>query len=102
VLYTAPELLYQMIEPLLLYANNETSIPYNLPWAPHHLGYWPIADLPPGKQVCIKISLSISISVSFSAICSVQAVASINRLFCSLSVSFDTPHSVRVGVADCC
>lgn len=25
---------------------NFTNQPYPLPWAPHHLGHWPIADLP--------------------------------------------------------
>ena len=38
VLYTNPQLLYLMIEPLLVYANNETNVDYNLVWAPHHLG----------------------------------------------------------------
>jgi hypothetical protein len=28
----------------------QTNQPYPLPWAPHHLGYWPIADLPYTKQ----------------------------------------------------
>lgn len=36
--------------PLLAYANNETSIEYNLPWAPHHLGTYPIANCPPSQQ----------------------------------------------------
>ena len=35
-----------IILPILNYANNQTAmygldIPYNLPWAPHHLGHWP-------------------------------------------------------------
>ena len=38
VLYTNPQLLYLMIEPLLVYANNETNVDYSLVWAPHHLG----------------------------------------------------------------
>ena len=31
-------------------ASNYTNQPYPLAWAPHHLGYWPIADLPYTRQ----------------------------------------------------
>jgi len=36
-LHYSPELLRLLLVPLLAYANNETSVPYDLPWAPHHL-----------------------------------------------------------------
>jgi hypothetical protein len=36
-LYLQPEILRDLLLPILAYANNETSIEYNLPWAPHHL-----------------------------------------------------------------
>lgn len=36
--------------PLLAYANNETSIAYNLSWTPHHLGHWPVCDIKPWQQ----------------------------------------------------
>jgi hypothetical protein len=36
-LWLHPEMLRDIIIPVLAYANNETSIEYNLPWAPHHL-----------------------------------------------------------------
>ena len=39
-----------MIVSHLEYASNKTNQPYPLPWAPHHLGYWPIANLPYNKQ----------------------------------------------------
>lgn len=45
LLYFAPELLKTMINTHLEYATNQTDQPYPLPWAPHHLGYWPQADL---------------------------------------------------------
>jgi hypothetical protein len=32
-----PEMLRDLLLPILAYANNETNIDYNLPWAPHHL-----------------------------------------------------------------
>jgi len=32
------------------YGNNETNIPYNKPWAPHHLGYYPVGNILPSKQ----------------------------------------------------
>jgi len=41
-LHYSPELLRLLLVPLLAYANNETSVPYDLPWAPHHLGVYPI------------------------------------------------------------
>ena len=50
ILYLAPELMRTMIVSHLEYATNRTSQPYPLPWAPHHLGYWPIADLPYTNQ----------------------------------------------------
>ena len=39
-----------MIISHLEYAMNFTREPYPLPFAPHHLGVWPIADLPYTKQ----------------------------------------------------
>ena len=39
-----------LLLPLMAYANNETDIYYNLPWAPHHLGTYPIANTPPSGQ----------------------------------------------------
>jgi hypothetical protein len=36
-LHFNPELLRLLLVPLLEYANNETSVLYNFPWAPHHL-----------------------------------------------------------------
>lgn len=39
-----------MIVPLLAYANNETYVRYNLTWAPHHLGYYPVGNLQPWQQ----------------------------------------------------
>eukprot|EP00933_Yihiella_yeosuensis_P016422 TRINITY_DN14041_c0_g2_i1.p1 TRINITY_DN14041_c0_g2~~TRINITY_DN14041_c0_g2_i1.p1 ORF type:complete len:515 (-),score=81.71 TRINITY_DN14041_c0_g2_i1:77-1570(-) len=54
-LYLYPEYLRLMTEPLLVYGNNGTKAygldtPYNLAWAPHHLGVWPICDLPAQRQ----------------------------------------------------
>jgi len=50
ILYLSPELMRTMIVSHLEYATNRTNQPYPLPWAPHHLGYWPIADLPYTNQ----------------------------------------------------
>jgi len=32
-----PEILRDVLIPILAYANNEINIQYQLPWAPHHL-----------------------------------------------------------------
>lgn len=55
LLYMNPTLYTKLVLPLMVYANNETKpygqqILYNLAWAPHHLGVWPICDLKPEHQ----------------------------------------------------
>ncbi len=49
-LYFNPSLLGLQLLPIFAYANNETSNPYSLVWAPHHLGTWPIADILTSNQ----------------------------------------------------
>eukprot|EP01084_Bolivina_argentea_P100349 180198_1 len=54
-LYFNSNLMKPILAPLLAYSNNDTNIYddpilYNLEWAPHHLGHWPVCDLPPNKQ----------------------------------------------------
>lgn len=44
LLYLAPELLRQLIVPVLAYANNETRIRFSDPYSPHQLGTYPIAN----------------------------------------------------------
>ena len=56
-----PVTLLRMLMPLLVYSNNETApygldMPYNLSWAPHHLGTWPICDLAPQNQEQMPVS----------------------------------------------
>lgn len=36
--YSNPDLVYELLVPLLEYANNATNVSYNKPYAPHHLG----------------------------------------------------------------
>ena len=50
VLYYSPELMRLMMVTHLEYAMNYTNQPYPYAWAPHHLGYWPLADLPYQNQ----------------------------------------------------
>jgi hypothetical protein len=49
-LYTNPYLLELLIVPLLAYSNNETNVKYNLAWAPHDLGEYPLAFKPADQQ----------------------------------------------------
>ncbi|CAF0768566.1 unnamed protein product [Adineta ricciae] len=44
-LWLHPEMLRDVLLPVLAYANNETDIHYNLAWAPHHLGTWSVCDI---------------------------------------------------------
>ncbi|KAK8791797.1 hypothetical protein WA158_005174 [Blastocystis sp. Blastoise] len=53
--YLAPDVFQTMLLPLLEYSNNEAPkygvhIEYNLEWAPHHLGVWPICDTKEDQQ----------------------------------------------------
>lgn len=50
VLYYAPELVRLWVVTHLEYAMNFTSEKYPYPWAPHHLGHWPLANLPASQQ----------------------------------------------------
>ncbi|CAD7928421.1 unnamed protein product [Amoebophrya sp. A120] len=53
LLHFNPTLLQDLLEPLLIYANNETGVAkynYSLPFAPHDLGTWPVARRPGNKQ----------------------------------------------------
>eukprot|EP01112_Ceratiomyxa_fruticulosa_P018545 TRINITY_DN5948_c0_g1_i1.p1 TRINITY_DN5948_c0_g1~~TRINITY_DN5948_c0_g1_i1.p1 ORF type:complete len:601 (+),score=99.37 TRINITY_DN5948_c0_g1_i1:386-2188(+) len=49
-LYYNPYLLQSLLVPLLEYANNETNIKYDLAWAPHALGKWPVCNIEPHNQ----------------------------------------------------
>lgn len=46
----SPDLLWRLLTPLFEYANNATDIPYNLAWAPHHLGLYPVGNIEPSQQ----------------------------------------------------
>ena len=60
-MFQDPESFRRIMVPLLKYANNETDIKYNLAWAPHHLGHWPVCDLDPSKQeqVCVCVCVCV-------------------------------------------
>jgi len=49
-----PELFRKILIPIMVYGNNETNIygkgvDYNLAWAPHHLGHWPVSYIKPDE-----------------------------------------------------
>ena len=49
-LYTNPQLLQMLLDPLLRYANNETWIPFTDPYSPHQLGVYPVANETTAQQ----------------------------------------------------
>jgi len=49
-IYHNAELLKLLLLPILAYGNNETSVKYNYPWAPHHLGFYPVGYILPKDQ----------------------------------------------------
>lgn len=63
-----PDWLWQLLEPLMAYSNNETNVAYNLPWAPHHLGHYPVCNLPPNKQEQMPLEESGNMLIMLSAI----------------------------------
>eukprot|EP01137_Pigoraptor_chileana_P036019 Opistho-2@30929 len=68
LIHLAPELLKLTLMPLMYYANNETSVPYNLAWAPHHLGQWPICDIRPEEQEQMPVEETANMLAMFAAI----------------------------------
>jgi len=75
--YLYPEYFRLTLMPLMVYGNNETKaygqeILYNLSWAPHHLGHWPISDLAPNKQEQMPVEESGNMLIMLSGIYSVQ------------------------------
>ena len=69
------EQLRLMLLPLLAYANNETEITYGLPWAPHHLGTWPVCDLLAQEQEQMPVEESSNMLIMLAAIAQRQAGA---------------------------
>ena len=51
LLHAAPELLRQLLLPVLAYAHNETYVQFSDPYSPHQLGTYPIANAPTKDQV---------------------------------------------------
>ncbi|CAF4762220.1 unnamed protein product [Rotaria sp. Silwood1] len=67
-LWLHPEMLRDVLIPVLAYANNETSINYNLVWAPHHLGKWPVCDVLPDEQEQMPIEESANMLLMLASI----------------------------------
>jgi len=68
----APETLRLLIMPLLAYANNETNIPYNLSWAPHHLGTYPVCDVTSSGQEQMPMEESANLLLMLAALAKLQ------------------------------
>ena len=67
VLY-GPELLKMTLLPVLAYGQNETDIQYRLPWAPHHLGAWPVSDILGEEQEQMPMEESANLLIMLAAI----------------------------------
>jgi hypothetical protein len=65
--FNATLLGYQLL-PIFAYANNETSNPYSLVWAPHHLGTWPVADIQTSQQENMPIEETANMLLMIAAI----------------------------------
>eukprot|EP01103_Thecamoeba_quadrilineata_P017474 TRINITY_DN6218_c0_g1_i1.p1 TRINITY_DN6218_c0_g1~~TRINITY_DN6218_c0_g1_i1.p1 ORF type:complete len:723 (+),score=122.71 TRINITY_DN6218_c0_g1_i1:68-2236(+) len=72
LLFFSPELLRILLLPQLYYANNQTNIPYNLAWAPHHLGLWPVANITPAEQEQMPVEETGNMMLMLTAIAQSQ------------------------------
>jgi len=72
VLY-GPELLRLTLLPVLAYGMNQTDIPYRLPWAPHHLGAWPVADISGEQQEQMPMEESANMLIMLAGIAQQQS-----------------------------
>lgn len=64
----APLLLYRLLVPVLEYANNATDVPYDLAWAPHHLGKYPVGNIVPSKQEQMPVEETGNMLIMLAAI----------------------------------
>ena len=64
----APEALRLILLPLLAYSNNETNSHYDYPWAPHHLGSWPVCDIVSSQQEQMPVEESGNFIIMLAAI----------------------------------
>merc|ERR1719261_507590 len=80
----APEYFRKIVLPLFAYGNNETAaygspIPYNLAWAPHHLGHWPVCDLLPSKQEQMPVEESGNLLIIVAGLIQAQSQGTARR-----------------------
>jgi hypothetical protein len=67
-LYFSPDLLALQLIPVLEYANNATPNHYNLAWAPHHLGTWPVANIQTNQQENMPIEETANMLMMLAAL----------------------------------
>ncbi|CAJ1417057.1 unnamed protein product [Effrenium voratum] len=80
-LHVAPEFFRQLMIPLMVYANNGTAaygmnITYNLSWAPHHLGTWPVCDIKSEDQEQMPVEESGNMLIMIAAVARKQGKSS--------------------------
>ncbi len=78
LLYLKPELMMLQLLPILSYANNETTNPYPFAFTPHHLGYYPIANIKPEEQENMPIEETANMLMMIAA-CGKQDVALLQK-----------------------
>ncbi|CAK9088834.1 unnamed protein product [Durusdinium trenchii] len=80
-LHVAPEFFRKLLVPLMVYANNGTAdygldVKYNLSWAPHHLGTWPVCDLKSEQQEQMPVEESGNMLIMIAALAQKQGSGS--------------------------
>ena len=72
--YAAPDLLRVLLIPVLAYADNATAAygpggyEYTKPFAPHHLGHWPVCDILSSQQEDMPMEESANMLIMLAAI----------------------------------
>jgi len=68
LLYLNPELLLLQLMPIMAYANNETSNKYPYAFSPHHLGFYPVADINPSQQENMPVEETANMLLMLAAV----------------------------------
>ena len=81
ILAQNPTIFYRLMVPIMEYAANRTADPssgeykynYSLPWAPHHLGHWPVSDILPKQQENMPVEETANMLILFDYVLQTQA-----------------------------
>eukprot|EP01061_Rhynchopus_euleeides_P014586 TRINITY_DN25229_c0_g1_i2.p1 TRINITY_DN25229_c0_g1~~TRINITY_DN25229_c0_g1_i2.p1 ORF type:complete len:682 (+),score=226.46 TRINITY_DN25229_c0_g1_i2:39-2084(+) len=77
LMYYSPEVMRLLLVPVMEYATQESvkyglDVKYNLTWAPHHLGVWPVCDQTPESQEQMPVEETGNILLMIAVVAQLQ------------------------------